>query len=105
MEEQLYHRLGGVEHDLMMAQIRIEELQDVANHTKRHNDYLIIQNEELEARNKILIETGHWIGQDEAHDLKVAVENFLANQFFGPQEYKNLREALNNCSNPKPEHK
>jgi regulator of replication initiation timing len=47
MEEQLYHQLGGVEHDLMMAQIRIEELQDVANHTKRHNDYLIMENEEL----------------------------------------------------------
>lgn len=98
MEEQLYHQLGGVEHDLMMAQIRIEELQDVANHTKRHNDYLIIQNEELEARNKILIETGHWIGQNEAHDLKIAVENFLAEPFFGPQEYRNLREALNACN-------
>lgn len=33
--------------------------------------------EELEAQNKILIETGHWIGQDEAHDLKEAVKKFL----------------------------
>lgn len=111
-------------------QERIEELQDVANHTKRHNDYLIIQNEELEARNKILddvinknlkdteaicsiakenieqleaqnkilVETDHWIGQDEAYDLKIAVENFLAEPFFGPQEYRNLREALNACN-------
>lgn len=77
---------------------KIEELQDVANHTKRHNDYLIVQNEDLETRNRILIETGHWIGQDEAHDLKVAVENFLAEPFFGPQEYRNLREALNACN-------
>ena len=89
---------------------RIEELQDVANHTKRHNDYLIIQNEELEARNKILIETGHWIGQDEAHDLKIAVEKFLLytrlgrigvgnKQFWDTPDWQiqDLSKALNNC--------
>ena len=32
---------------------------------------------ELEAQNKILIETDHWIGQDEAHGLKVVVKKFL----------------------------
>lgn len=90
--------------------MRIQELEDVANHTKRHNDYLIIQNEDLEARNKILIETGHWIGQDEAHDLKIAVEKFLLytrlgrigvgnKQFWDTPDWQiqDLSKALNNC--------
>ncbi len=89
---------------------RIAELEDILNHIKRHNDHLAIQNEDLEARNKILIETGHWIGQDEAHDLKIAVEKFLLytrlgrigvgnKQFWDTPDWQiqDLSKALNNC--------
>lgn len=43
--------------------MRIKELEDEVS--------------ELESLNKILIETGHWIGQEEAFDLKMAVKKFL----------------------------
>lgn len=32
---------------------------------------------DLEAWNEMLAETGHWIGQEEAYDLKMAVQEFL----------------------------
>ena len=83
---------------IQKLQDRINQLELDNESLRRERNNLIVQNEDLEARNKILIETGHWIGQDEAHDLKVAVENFLAEPFFGPQEYRNLREALNACN-------
>jgi hypothetical protein len=65
---------------------------------------------ELETQNEVLIETGHWIGQDEAHDLKVAVQKFLdyarigglgsdsKGVIFVPLwQMQELRDALNNC--------
>lgn len=89
-EAELFYALGEVEHDLIMAKIRIED---------------------LEAQNKILIETGHWIGQDEAHDLKVAVQKFLEYARIGGLgsdskgvifvhlwQMQELRDALNNCN-------
>lgn len=53
--------------------------------------------EDLETQNKALIETGHWIGQNEAHDLKVAAQEFLKNSLFAPEDFFRLKEALKAC--------
>ncbi len=58
---------------------------------------------ELETQNKILIETGHWIGQEEAYDLKTEVEKFLDSMRWenawvaSSESISRLRDALNNC--------
>lgn len=81
--------------------------------------------QELEAWNEMLRETGHWIGQDEAYDLKVAVQKFLDMTRLGRildeettvwevpcWQMRELKEALNKCGSfksysltPPPKHK
>jgi len=78
------------------------DLKDRAASVKRLNARI----EELETQNEILIETGHWIGQDEAYDLKVAVQEFLKNSLFAPEDFFKLKEALKACDsiNSPPKH-
>lgn len=154
-EEELFQELELLEHEKIMADIRIEDLKEEVAHWKSNHDnqvklktqpmdrpdlkdraasiqklqdkiseqnkligefmqlaknsiscVKILKNriEELETQNKILIETGHWIGQDEAHDLKTEVEEFLAsmrwenNWVASSESINKLRDALNNCN-------
>lgn len=94
---------------------RLEDLQDAWEYVHISEEIpvsystLLTRVRDLETQNRILIETGHWIGQDEAYDLKVAAEELFESlrwksEWTVTHEAKNkLRDALFNCKSHKPD--